>query len=194
MGAPSSIPVPETPLGSTVDLAVDMVAPDTPGTYKGVWQMQLADGARLGDQAYVVIVVNDRPPRRLATGTIIRESGARNGAGRLEIANELDLDGVAILSWEGGGLLVAVYILNHDSYALTGIPDGTYELYFTLGEDWNAEQAQFTRRRRLSRFEDLFPFTSTSTTYSVWSVTLHPVAGGTGSTESVPEGQFPDLK
>ncbi len=194
MGAPPSIPVPDTPLGSTVDLSVDMVAPDAPGTYKGTWQMQLADGTPLGDQAYVMIVVNDRPPRRLATGTIIRASGARNGAGELTVGNELDLDGVAVLSQEGGGLMVAVYILNHGSHTITGIPDGTYALYFALGEDWDAEQAKFTRKQRLSRFEDLFSFTTTSTTYTGWSVTLHPVAGGTGSTESVPEGQFPDLK
>ncbi|MBN1640821.1 MAG: hypothetical protein JXA09_06275 [Anaerolineae bacterium] len=194
MGAPASVAVPETALGGTVDLAVDMVAPDASGTYQGLWQMQLPDGAPFGAQAYVIINVNVRPPRQLATGTVIREVGARNGSGQLEIGNELDTDGVAVLSRQDGAFLVAVYIRNHDSHNLTGIPDGTYELYFTLGEDWDAEQAQFTRKRRLSRFEDLFPFTTTATTYSIWSVTLHPVAGGTGATESVPEGQFPDLK
>jgi hypothetical protein len=194
MSAPASVPVPETALGSTVDIAVDMVAPGASGTHQGVWQMQLAGGTPFGDQALVVINVNVPPPRRLATGTIVRESGARNGAGQLEIGNELELDGIAVLSREGDGWMVAAYIRSHETHTLTAIPDGTYALFFTLGEDWDAAAGQFTRKRRLSRFEDLFPFTTTSTTYSIWSVTLHPVAGGTGSTESVPEGQFPDLK
>ena len=95
---------------------------------------------------------------------------------------------------DGGAFSFSVYILNHNSYTITGIPDGSYDLYFTVGEDWDGQRAAFTRKRRLSQFDDPLAFTSTETTYSGWSVTLHPVAGGTASTESVPEGEFPDLK
>jgi hypothetical protein len=194
MGAPASVPVPDTPLGSPSDLSVEMVAPDGAGTYKGVWQMQSPDGTRFGDQAHVMIVVKESPPRRLSTGTIIRETGARNGLGQLTIGNDLDLDAVAVLSQQEGSWVFAVYILNHDSHVITGVPDGSYELYFTVGEDWDAQQATFTRKRRLSRFDDPLTFTTTETTYSGWSVTLHPVTGGTATTETVPEDQFPDLK
>lgn len=57
MGAPASVSVPETPLSGTADIAVEMVAPDTPGTYKGFWQMQDPGGIRFGDQVYVMIEV-----------------------------------------------------------------------------------------------------------------------------------------
>jgi len=194
MGAPASAPVPDTPLGSLADLSVDMVAPNRAGTYNGVWQMQGPDGTRFGDQAYVMIVVNELPPRRLSTGTIIREAGARSGLGQLTIGNDLDLDGVAVLSQQEGSWVFAVYILNHDSYVMTGIPDGSYELYFTVGEDWDVQQATFTRQKRFSRFDDPLAFATTETTYSAWSVTLHSVAGGTASAETVPEEAFPDLK
>ncbi|MBE9508929.1 MAG: hypothetical protein IMY86_12885, partial [Chloroflexi bacterium] len=57
LGAPESVPVPDTPLGSTVDIAVKMVAPDTPGIYNGVWRMQTPDGTLFGDWFYVLIEV-----------------------------------------------------------------------------------------------------------------------------------------
>jgi hypothetical protein len=129
--------------------------------------------------------------RRLATGTVIKQTGAMNGEGELTVENGLDLDAVAVLSQ--GSWLLAVYVRNNSSHTITGIPDGNYELFFTLGEDWDAGQGAFTRRRDLSRFEESFPFTSTPTTYSVWSVTLHAVPGGTASSQDVPESQFPNL-
>jgi SH3-like domain-containing protein len=134
------------------------------------------------------------PPRRLATGTVIRQAGALNGEGHLTVENGLDLDAVAVLSWPDARPMIAVYIQNHDQFTITGIPDGTYDLFFTLGEDWDSEQAKFTRRKSLSRFDEPFPFTTTATTYRVWSVTLHPVAGGTAETEPLSEEEFPDLK
>jgi hypothetical protein len=130
----------------------------------------------------------------LATGTIIKQIGGTNGAGELSVENGLDLDAIAILRRSDGAWELAAYIRNHDSFTIAGIPDSTYDLYFTLGEDWDGEQAKFTRRTRLSRFEDPFPFTTTATTYTIWSVTLHPVEGGGAETEPVPEDEFPDLK
>jgi len=58
MGAPDSVPVPDTPLDGTADISVSMSAPDSLGDYKGYWQMQTPGGVRLGDQAYVMIVVS----------------------------------------------------------------------------------------------------------------------------------------
>jgi len=57
MSAPASVPVPETSLSGTVDVAVEMIAPDVPGTYKGFWQMQSPSGSRFGDRVYVMIEV-----------------------------------------------------------------------------------------------------------------------------------------
>ena len=35
--------------------------------------------------------------------------------------------------------------------------------------------------------------TATTTSYPIWTVTLHPVEGGTASSHDIPEDQFPDL-
>jgi len=43
--------------GKTLDIVVELTAPQTAGTYTGYWQMQNAAGASFGDQFYVQIVV-----------------------------------------------------------------------------------------------------------------------------------------
>jgi hypothetical protein len=133
----------------------------------------------------------------LSTGSFINKSAFLSyGEGELTIENGLDLDAVAILKLAqgaGAGNFIAVYIRSHDTFTLGRITDGTYTLYFMLGEDWDNELGEFTRRISRSRFEDPFTFKTTSTQYTVWSVTLHPVAGGTADTEPVPENEFPDL-
>jgi len=62
MGAPESVPVPDTSLDSTADISVEMTAPDAAGTYKGYWQMQGPDGTRFGSRVYVLIVVPGPTP------------------------------------------------------------------------------------------------------------------------------------
>ncbi len=137
------------------------------------------------------------PPRRLPTGTVIQEAGARNGRGELTIKNGRDLDAVAVLTYPDGNPLIAVSIQSSGTFAITGIQDGTYRLYFSLGRDWDTESARFTRQTSFFRFEDAFPFETTTTEtevrWTTWEVTLYAVTGGTAGTESLPEGQFPDL-
>ena len=58
MGAPPAVGVPGT-VGpdATVDLAVDMTAPSTPGTYTGRWRMRNAQGTYFGDELWIMIEV-----------------------------------------------------------------------------------------------------------------------------------------
>jgi len=61
MGGPASVPVGVVAPGATVDVSVDLVAPPTPGTYKGNWQLQAPDGTLFGSVVYVQIVVPEPP-------------------------------------------------------------------------------------------------------------------------------------
>jgi hypothetical protein len=117
------------------------------------------------------------------------------GYGELIIKNGRDLDAVAVLtsSWNPKTPLMAVYIQAGDTYTIDGIEDGTYELFFTLGEDWDSDQEKFTRNTAYSRFEDPFEFRTTSTTYTAYEVTLYAVVGGTADTDPVSESDFPGL-
>src|SRR5947209_1507892 len=53
----TSVSVPTTTAGQTVDLSISMRAPSNPGTYYSYWQLQNASGTRFGVQFYVKIVV-----------------------------------------------------------------------------------------------------------------------------------------
>ena len=57
MGGPAQVDVPPTAAGSTVDVSVNLVAPSSPGTYRGDWRMQSDTGLLFGTTVYVRIVV-----------------------------------------------------------------------------------------------------------------------------------------
>ena len=57
MGGPNSVPAGAVAPGATIDVSVNLTAPNEPGTYRGNWQMQDPDGTRFGSIIYVQIVV-----------------------------------------------------------------------------------------------------------------------------------------
>lgn len=122
----------------------------------------------------------------------------RDGSGELTIDNGNDIPSVAVLSGIHGVRMLAVYLAAHTKFTITGIPDGTYYLYFTMGEDWDSKSARFTRRVSFFRFDDSFAFETRpiegGEEYTVWNATLHPVPGGTADAPSVSEDDFPDLQ
>ena len=137
-------------------------------------------------------------PRRLATGTFITQAVPRDGLGELTIDNGQELDALAILADPAGAPHIAVYIRSYEAFTITGIRDGSYRLFFSLGEDWDEAGARFTRRPTFSKFEEPLPYqtipTAGGTQYTVWQVTLHPVVGGAAETEQISEDEFPTLR
>ena len=57
MGGPASVSVAATAPGGETDVSVNLIAPATPGTYRGNWQLQAPDGTRFGAIIYVKIMV-----------------------------------------------------------------------------------------------------------------------------------------
>jgi hypothetical protein len=99
-------------------------------------------------------------------------------------------DGVVVLVLNGTTVMAA-YIRAADSYTLRGIGDGEYDLYYSSSMEWNGEK--FTVTPGYEKFDDPLPFTTGTTSYTTWSITLHGVVGGTASTDDVSEGEFPDI-
>jgi len=130
-------------------------------------------------------------PKRLSTGTYIKDS-LRNGYGELTIKNQLnEKDAVTVLTLIGSkSPLISVYIRAEDSFTIKGIKDGLYELYFSLGEDWDEKQGRFTKNASFERFEDPIEFITTYDTYTIYEVTLYGVVGGNAATENVPASSF----
>lgn len=61
MGGPASVPLAETPPGGTADVAVALIAPSTPGTYTGYWQLRNAAGVAFGTKFSVQVTVPSPP-------------------------------------------------------------------------------------------------------------------------------------
>lgn len=118
----------------------------------------------------------------------------RDGEGDLEIDNGQDLDAVAVMTTLADAPIFSVYVRARSQFKIEGIRDGTYKLFFMLGEDWDAVTGRFTRKARYEVFEDTFRYTTTSTTATIWRVTLHSVVGGTAQTDNVDPSKFPPVK
>lgn len=132
-------------------------------------------------------------PRRLSNGTFIHR-GVLDGFGELEIDNGTNEDAVAVLTTLTDDPVISVYVAANHQFTIEDINDGTYKLFFMIGEDWDDITKRFIRKLRCQVFEDTFPFTTTATTASVWRVTLHPVLGGSAKTKDVDPQDFPPIQ
>ncbi len=80
----------------------------------------------------------DRPE----TGTYIKDMN-RNGYGLLVIYNNWTMDAVAIITDKKVKPKLAVYLRAKDALEIDGIKDGEYNLYFTIGDNWNFSAGKF---------------------------------------------------
>ena len=80
----------------------------------------------------------DRPE----TGTYIKDMN-RNGYGLLVIYNNWTMDAVAIITDKRVKPKLAVYLRAKDALEIDGIKDGEYNLYFTIGDNWNSSAGKF---------------------------------------------------
>ncbi|MEV6595924.1 hypothetical protein AB0M36_03560 [Actinoplanes sp. NPDC051346] len=130
--------------------------------------------------------------RRLKNGTFIGRSGS-GGLGELKIKNGAADTTITLVPSKGKKPkpTLTVYVRGGDTYTAKGIRDGTYRIYTASGEDWNAGRKGFTRGCDYSKFDDTFKFTTTSSSTSIWTITLTPVVGGNASTSDVDPNSFP---
>lgn len=131
-----------------------------------------------------------RPP----TG-IMSQSIDFNREGSLFIKNGSGYDSVAILTTVTDTPLCGVFLRTGDEYNLTGIPDGTYFLYFISGNDWQPGPQKFSDPIGSFRFEERFDYATEqegdSIYTSAWEITLYGVVGGNAGTNYVKEEDFP---
>jgi hypothetical protein len=72
-------------------------------------------------------------------------------------------------------------------------PDGTYDVFFTSGTDWNG--GQFSRACTFQRFDKMTTFTTTTTAsgieYTTYRITLQSMINGNAQVITVPSDSFP---
>jgi hypothetical protein len=130
---------------------------------------------------------------RPENGAVIVKRGA-SGRGELDIENGTQDDALVTLSL-GGKAARAVYVRGTASTTLTGIADGTYDIFVTEGDGWNRELHRFTDSPQYTKFDDPASFQTVRETgairYTRLSITLQPVANGNVSTSPVDPDTFP---
>lgn len=130
---------------------------------------------------------------RPETGTFIRDAD-RSGYGLLTIHNNWTMDTVAVLTDEDAKPLVAVYLRSKETLNITGIEDGSFGLYFTVGNLWDSKVGKFRSVLGYYRYNAPLVFETNdvgdSIEYSVFELDLYEA----GASNFLPDiFQFPDL-
>jgi hypothetical protein len=135
-----------------------------------------------------------QPPLRPETGALIKDI-ARDGYGILLIHNNWTMDTVAVLTDKHVKPLVAVYIRSKNSFQIEKIEDGSYGLYFTVGNLWDEKARKFKSVLGYYHYNPLLVFETKESDadieYSIFELNLYEA----GASNFVPEQfDFPDLR
>ena len=137
-----------------------------------------------------VYAQEDRPE----TGTFINPN-VMDGMCQLDIINNGAYDAVAYLANMQKEIMAATYVRGFDYFNLTGIDNGSYELYFRQGENWNASTGKFDVNATSSRMDGAITFETQKTPegvrYTWGQITLEEVQNGNVDAVSVSEEDFP---
>ena len=123
----------------------------------------------------------DQSDARMPTGRLVqdRRSG-QQGNGVLRVTNNGDTDAVVTLA-KGGNTVVGIAVQAGQSTELDSIPDGSYDVYYLTGTDWDDVVHMFGRGCQFHRFTGPSTFTSTpvssGTAYTVQTITVSTTSG-----------------
>jgi len=127
---------------------------------------------------------------RPKTGYIVVDNRTTIGQdGELKVENGLISDGVIILTDMADQPIYGSYVRSQAVETLENIPYGTYKIFFSTGTAWLAGANKFSKDVQYQKFDDMLEFDA----YTIWSITLHPVAGGQAGTDHLSESEFPSL-
>lgn len=116
MNGPASVNVSTTPPGATVDVSVNLIAPATPGEYKGGWRLQATNGVVFGSLTVVIQVPAPATPTFTPTpaantswsGEWITNCGSFNCGTVTLTQNGTSING----TFAGGGVILGTLINN----------------------------------------------------------------------------------
>lgn len=97
-----------------------------------------------------------------ATGTMLMSPSVA-GSKSLTVDNQNKYDAVITLRMsakppESGGKVLSFYLQAHDQYTVHTIPQGSYTLWYKLGECWDPVAKKFAVNRNAERFQDILTY------------------------------------
>ncbi len=120
---------------------------------------------------------------------------ASSGDGSLKLLNGTARDAyVKLVDPASRKLIAALYVKKNTDLKLEQIPDGTYEVLFVTGEDWDGKTKSFTRSNGFTKFDQLLDFVTrqqgNEIQYTIIELTLNPVVNGNATLSGVNEQEF----
>lgn len=133
---------------------------------------------------------------RPASGTVLNDF-YRGGSGVLNISNGLSKDAMVLLTRNSDNQIMRAYVRAGDKFNISSISDGIYQLFYTIGDNWDENRQDFTTNQEFYRFDDPLEFktliSGTESTYTIMEVTLHEVLGGNARTIPLDRDVFPKI-
>lgn len=135
------------------------------------------------------------PTNRSLPSSTVLVSPAKRGRGSLKVSNGTNRDAyIKLVDPHSRKLVAAFYVKSNSTLKLKKVPDGTYQVLFVLGEDWDSKTRSFTRSKRFAKFDRSLDFTTTRSTnriqYRVFELTLNSVFGGNATSSEVNDQEF----
>jgi len=136
-----------------------------------------------------------RKHRSLPNGSRIMPDPPTTGYGELEVQNGTGEDAVlSLYNPAADETIREVYVQAKHSVLMKGIPEGTYQLAYMAGLDWDDGEAAFRCDPDYAEFERSFLFTEETNQegvqYHTITVTLHRVVGGNIRTKRISREEF----
>jgi hypothetical protein len=136
-------------------------------------------------------------PVSLPNGTEILKRRRNGGHGKFTVDNGTAEDAVVeLVNIETKKAIRAFYVESGKKFTEDHIGPGTYSIYYMTGVGWDASARQFSRRGECDAFDQTATFSeqrdeeSGKIEVSEFTITLHPVVGGTAHTSGLDSGEF----
>lgn len=135
---------------------------------------------------------------RLTSGTVLVDNvSSLGGRGKITLDNGLTEDAFVKMI-QGGRLAVSFYVRGGQRHTFSQLPDGSYEVLYCTGFNWDSAKRDFSRGRSAHKYVSPLVFATRTqteaggvTTYTdVLTLTLHKVAFGNARTTDIPESEF----
>ena len=142
MGAPESTPLPgDVQPGDLVDISIELIAPDDPGTYSGFWVLQNADGDRFkideDTEFTVFVIIRVVAEGTSTTGATPLENGVTLSGATLGVSNAnytgacpVDLTFSGVITSTGIGSLVYTLLPTSQTSGFSWDPLGSFTINF----------------------------------------------------------------
>ena len=112
------------------------------------------------------------------------------GYSELTIDNGTEKDAAVKLRDIHGTDVRFFYVAAGTTAKIADIAPGQYDVLVTAGIDWSGLELKFLRKADYWKFEEPLIFVDDGEYVTTWTLTLHPVAGGTAEAEDVSEAEF----